>query len=1055
MVFEVGRVNRILGDLEKMMYPYKEPIRVFKIKDALYCIGSSIPEVKMDWDEYLTGDLWGGYDKHRWFSCNIIIPEKYHNKAVVFKITTGHEGEWDALNPQFLFYLNGEIIQGLDVNHREVLIAEKAEAGKTYSILMLGYSGLRDIRTSLNTELCVIDREIEALYYNIKVPLSVAELLGEANNNRVSILNNLEIVMNILDLRKSYSEDFYSSVRAANIYLKEKFYTDIDTAAPLVTAIGHTHLDIAWLWTIGQTKEKTVRSFATVLRLMKEYPEYKFMSSQPQLYEYIKEYQPEMYEEIKQRVKEKRWEIDGAMWLEADCNIPSGESLVRQILFGMKFFKEEFDVECKALWLPDVFGYSAALPQILKKSGIKYFMTTKIDWNQFNRIPNDTFMWRGIDGTEIFTHFITTCDYDKVTGDNVTFTGKNNKTTYTGDINANQVMGTWNRYQNKDINDETLMAFGFGDGGGGPTKEMLENAKRLKYGIPGCPRIEIGFEGGFFDRSHKKLANNKKLSKWVGELYLEYHRGTYTSMAKNKKYNRKSEFMYQDAEMLATLGMLLDENYPKEEINKGWKGILLNQFHDIIPGSSIKQVYDESHAQYEEILHKGNKLINDSIKKITSKIDLLNKSIVLFNTLSYDRDDLVEIELPWNLYINSIKDSDGSIISTQLVEDGKKIIFFAKNIPSKGYKSYEIIEEVSSKEEDKTILNNSFNNKYYKVCFDENYNITSLFDKVNNWEVFKNNERGNVIQAFEDRPMQYENWDIDIYYAQKMWEVNNVKEAILIENGPIRYCIKITREFLDSTIVQYMYFYNDIPRIDFKTCIDWKEQNILLKVAFPTNVNATKATYEIQYGNIERDTHNNTSWDVARFEVCGHKWADLSDGSHGLSLLNDCKYGYDIKNEVMRLTLLKCGTYPNPEADLGYHEFTYSIYPHKDSWKEANTQQMAYNLNVPLYSIIEEAHEGYLNTEMSMLKINKNNCIVEVVKKAEETEGVIIRLFEYMNKCEEVNISFAKEIDKVWECDLLENKVKEEEFNKDAFNFIIKPYEIKTYLINFKAAERK
>lgn len=1050
MFFDVERIDRILKDLEKAIYSDAEKITSYKVLDENLKGGEDTALDDSTWEEYVTGDLWGGYDKHRWFRTEIMIPERFKGKNLVFRISTGREGEWDALNPQFLFYIDGRLIQGMDVNHREVLITECAEPGRIYKIAFLAYSGLHDRKTLMTTELCVLDKLIEDIYYNIKVPLSAAKLLEDNDDNRIHILGKLGQAVDMIDYRMIYSDGFYNSIEAANQLLKEEFYTNINYNAPLVTAIGHTHLDIAWLWTISQTREKTARSFSTVLNLMKQYPEYKFMSSQPQLYQFIKEDQPELYEEIKEKIKDDRWETDGAMWLEADCNIPSGESFIRQIMYGEKFFKDEFGVKSKSLWLPDVFGYSAALPQILKKSGINYFMTTKIDWNQFNRVPNDTFIWQGIDGTEVLTHFVTTSDYRKSVGENITFTDRNNKTTYTGIINANQVMGTWKRYQNKDLSNETLMLFGYGDGGGGPTKEMLENARRLRYGIPGCPRLEIGFEGEFFDRLNERSADNRNLHKWVGELYLEYHRGTYTSMAKNKRYNRKSEILFQDAEMLSTLNMLLGGEYRSDELKDGWDTILLNQFHDIIPGSSIKQVYDESHEQYEAVIKAGNELIQDTLKKIAAKISLEKRSLVVFNTLSFDRDDLVEVDIPEGMKIKGIEDQYGKLVDIQFVEGGRKLVFFAEKVPSKGYRVYRFTDEVKISDHEKLDLNKSLENKFFKVSFDNNFNITSLYDKQKEREVLKKGCRANVLQAFEDRPMQWENWDIDIFYKRKMWEVNDIDSAEIIENGPVRYCVKLERSFCNSKIQQYIYFYNDIPRIDFKTKVDWKEKNILIKAAFPVDINSSKAAYDIQYGNIERETHNNTSWDVAKFEVCAHKWADLSEGAYGVSLMNDCKYGHDIKDGVMRLTLIKAGTYPNPEADLGIHEFTYSIYPHSNTWKEANTPQMAYNLNVPMYSVIEDHHKGQLEEKISLLSINKDNCMVEVVKKAENRDGVIIRIYEYKNIRERVRVDFGIAVEKVYECDLLENITAAAKVNGNSLSFEINPYEIKTFLLEFK-----
>ncbi|MDF2673487.1 MAG: glycosyl hydrolase 38 domain protein [Clostridiales bacterium] len=411
---------------------------------------------------------------------------------------------------------------------------------------------------------------------------------------------------------------------------------------------------------------------------------------------------------------------------------------------------------------------------------------------------------------------------------------------------------------------------------------------------------------------------------------------------------------------------------------------------------------------------------------------------------------MVEVNIPKDIMIIGLQDQEGKAIDIQFVDNGSKLIFFAKNVPSKGYKVYRFTSEAKISDCKNLNIKNGIENNFFKVSFDNDFNITSIYDKKSEREVLKKGTRGNVLQAFEDRPMQWENWDIDIYYKRKMWEVNDIYNAEIIESGPVRYCVKLERNFCNSKIEQYIYFYKDIPRIDFKNVVDWKEKNILLKVAFPVDINSSKATYEIQYGNIERETHNNTSWELAKFEVCAHKWADLSEGEYGVSLMNDCKYGYDIKDGNMRLTLIKAGTYPNPEADLGIHEFTYSIYPHSHTWKEANTPRMAYNLNVPMYSVIEPPHGGELDDKMSLLRINRDNCLVEVVKKAEKNDGVIIRIYEYKNRRENVEIGFGIDVESAYECDPLENITSCTLKREGTISFEIKPYEIKTFLLNFK-----
>ncbi len=1045
MYFIEERIKKLCDELKQYIHSNGENISNYKMKSGNFKGGEHIGLDISDWQEFGCQDRWGGRDYHCWFRTEVKIPPEFHGKTVTFEVKTGREGQWDATNPQFIIYINGKLIQGLDVNHTEIVLTENAVGEEIYTIALHAYSGMQEGLIELNSKVAILNRDVEKLYYNIKVPLEVAGLLDKEDKKSIDILNYLNETVNKIDFRKPLSESFISSILEANEYIENEFYNKYCGNEDVVAVcVGHTHIDVAWLWTLAQTREKTTRSFSTVLNLMKQYPEYVFMSSQPQLYKFLKEEQPELYKEVKERIKEGRWEAEGAMWLEADCNIASGEALVRQVLFGTRFFKQEFGVDNKILWLPDVFGYSAALPQILKKSGIDYFMTTKIGWNEYNKMPYDTFSWRGIDGTEILTHFITARTYSK--------TGcYGNASTYNGIIGGSQVMGAWASYSQKAVSNEVLIAYGYGDGGGGPTKEMLENSRRLEKGIPGCPKVKLGKALDYFKDMEMNVLGNKKFPKWVGELYLEYHRGTYTSMARNKKYNRKSELLYQDAEFLSVMGQLtgVQDNYPADSLNKGWETILLNQFHDILPGSSIKEVYEDSQKQYIEVIKNGNEIVNNSLNSIAARINIDTSSVIIFNPLGYVRSDIVELDLPKNFDLVQIYDNNENLQVSQVVKDGssEKLIFFAKDIPAKGYKTFSIREKKDNSlhSQSMTIENNKIENKYFDIRFDENANISSIFDKLQDREVLKPGQKANVLQTFEDKPHDYDAWDINIYYQEKMWEINDVQSVEILEKGPVRAVLQVKRSYLDSIIIQNIVLYNDIPRIDFVNKIDWKESHILLKAAFPVDIHSDKATYDIQYGNVERPTHWNTSWDYARFEVCAHKWADISEDGYGVSLLNDCKYGYDIKDGNMRLTLLKSATYPNEDADREMHEFTYSLYPHSGDWKDADTVGMAHNLNCPMYTKIEKAHNGILPSDFSMIKVDKSNVIIEVVKKAEDTENIIIRLYECYNRRTKVELTTFKEILQVWECDLMENNISETEFKGNSFEFEINPYEIKTF----------
>jgi len=1044
MFFPIERINKIAQELKSYIYQDGVKIEDFKMKEGTFKNIQDVDASPTPWNEFTTGMRWGGYDYHAWFRTDVTIPEEMDGKTVALLVHTGQEG-WDATNPQFIAFVNGVLRQGLDRNHQEVVLTHSAKAGDTYRIDLHAYGGMKHVKVDLFVELVTVDTKVRKLYYDIYVPLQVAEKLSENDKRRVDILMALTNAVNLLDLRKPLSPMFYDSLEKAEEYLKNEFYGKIcGPQEAEATCLGHTHIDVAWLWTLAQTREKVARSFSTVLRLMEEYPEYIFISSQPQLYKFLKEDYPEVYDQVKKRIKEGRWEADGAMWVEADCNLSSGESLVRQILFGTRFFKEEFGVENHILWLPDVFGYSAALPQILKKSDIDYFMTTKISWNQFNKLPYDTFMWKGLDGTEILTHFITTQDYDPAS--------KSHFTTYNGYLNPSQVMGAWLRYQQKEINNDVLISYGYGDGGGGPTRDMLENGRRMSRGIPGCPKVKMGTAGDYFKKLEQTVKDSKYLPKWVGELYLEYHRGTYTTMGRNKRYNRKSEFLYQDTEFLSSLAMLLGQEYPQQLINQGWETILLNQFHDIIPGSSIWEVYEDSKKQYEEIIKVGTELTDKATEGIGAQIDLKERSVVVYNTLAFNRDEIVTFEVPSDIQHPCIVDDKGQTLPCQLTEkDGKRYaVFSAQGLPSKGYKAFTLQDRKVDWDTPMKVSATHLENDYFSIEIDDKGTFTSIFDKSNMREVLQPGQRGNQIQAFEDKPMKHDNWDIDIFYQEKMWEVDQVEKIEVLENGPVRGGLRIHKKFLDSTIIQNIYIYKDIPRIDFDTYIDWKEDEIVLKAAFPVDVHSDKATYDIQFGNVERPAHWNTSWDYARFEVCAHKWADLSEEGFGVSLLNDCKYGHDIKDGVMRLTLLKSGKYPNPKADREEHRFVYSLYPHSGDWKDGSTVKMGYQLNVPVYAKVEQAHKGSLPPVLSMIAVDCDNVIIETVKKAEDSDDLIIRMYECYNKRTNAKVTFFKPLLRVVECNLMEKEIQPIEVQDNTFSFQIKPYEIKTFKLTVK-----
>lgn len=1048
MFFRIERIEKSVNEIKKLIYSEKAEIETLQRKAGDYPGFEAVEEADTPWESFDRSDRLIGKNQRSWFRAKITIPKVYQGKKVVLRIVTGREEQWDAINPQFLIYINGEIIQGLDMNHQEITLTEAGRDGEEFQVDLHGFSGMVEGEIIVNLDLWVLDPLIEKVYYDLQVPLEVAKLLEEEDENRISIEGHLTEAINLLDFRKPFSKLFYEALQKAEKYLEYKFYGEYcGRTHGIAACVGHTHIDVAWLWTLKQTREKVARSFSTVLQLMDEYPEYIFNASQPQLYEFLKEDQPDLYQKVKAKIKDGVWEAEGSMWLEADCNLASGESLVRQIIHGKRFFKEEFGVDNKILWLPDVFGYSAALPQILKLCNIDYFMTTKISWNEYNKMPYDTFMWQGIDGTEILSYFITTIDYE---------TAKSGaaRTIYEGQINPSHIKGAWRRYQQKSINDEVLVSFGHGDGGGGATKKMLENARRLQKGIPGCPKVEMTNGIDFFKRLEKRVKDNKHLPKWVSELYLEYHRGTYTTMGRSKRYNRKAEFLYHDLEMLAVVNDVVTgtHEYPKEALRKGWRVILLNQFHDIIPGTSIEEVYQESYAQYEELLKEGKITQIKLLDGVAGKIKSEGLSAVAMNTLSHNRNDLVYIDLGELPDLSYAVLYEGEKYPLQRVGEGKGV-FYGKNMPGSGYRAYTLVEEVANRENQLIVKKDHLENPFFVIKLKENGHITSIYDKKAQREILHAEKPANVFQAFEDKPHKWDAWDINIYYQEKMWEIHELEEVEVEAVGPVRGTLKIKYKYMDSVILQYIHIYQDLDRIDFETEIDWKETHTLLKVAFPMDICTNKATYDIQYGNVERPTHWNTSWDIARFEVCGHKWADLSEEGYGVSLLNDCKYGYDIKDGVMRLSLLKSSTWPHPRADKEKHLFTYALYPHIGNVLQGNTIEMGYQLNVPVIGKLIHPQKGSLPEAFGLVELDQRNVFIESIKEAEDDDAMILRLYEAKQKRCFVAMKLNLDVENVFLCNLLEENIEKVELHNNVLTFEIKSYEIKTFKVYRRKSE--
>ena len=1020
------RIHNLLEEIGGNRYRNLVPIEEFDWYEDDGVVGNRAPKgnsVKVG-----QGFRSKGYDKYNWLCTKISIPESFGDENVLGIFDFGVPmGTGNNSNFESLLYVNGKPYQGVDGNHKEVFFNLK-ETGRELELSFRIWSGLngggrpREMTMSIDrAEFGVLDTAADDFYYLAMTALETHELLDENNEYKSYILNQLVEAFRLVDFTNKNSEAYYKSLQTALDYLRDRFKGQGKPGVN-VTMLGHTHIDVAWLWRLRHTREKTARSFSTVNRLMEKYPEYIFIQTQPQLYDYLKEDYPDIYEHIKRRVAEGRWEPSGAMWVECDCNLASGESIIRQILVGKNFFKKEFDYESEFLWLPDVFGYSWALPQILKKSGVNTFMTTKISWNDTNRLPYDTFIWRGMDGSEVTTHFVTTTELNDVTY------------TYNGESRPYAIKGVWDNYRNKDLNRDLLISYGFGDGGGGPTREMIKYIEAAKL-MPGIPNVETGRATEYFRKLNETIKENPYngyLPIWDGELYLEFHRGTYTSQGYNKKMNRFMEYKLREEEMLSVFAeKLFDKPYNREEFLKAWKIVLCEQFHDILPGSSIHEVYVDSHEEYERAL----KYIENATKSAkASFVTEKENAFTLFNQANWERDSIVKIPSGAETY--EYTDSEGNTLPSHRC--GEQDHVYVKGLKPLAFST--ITRRAKACKEASSFVENTVETPYYIVSWDDKGRLVRLYDKSADREVIPEGKFANVFQIFEDKPRCFDAWELESTIDLKKEEIPCDGNIIKTKNE-LGYFIHFTYNYNNSKIMQTLCLYNDKRRIDFKTIVEWKERQKILKTAFSVDIRGVFARYDIQEGNIVRPITRNTSWEAAKFEVVAHKWADLSETGYGVALLNDCKYGYDIKEDTMRLSLLKSATDPDYSADYGTHEFTYSLYPHKEEWYNLGLEEEAFDLNSPVVVLYGASALG----NESLISFDAKNIVLDAFKKAENEEAYVLRFHEFTGRRGKINLKIGLKFDSWCESDLMENPLGE--WKQTAIEVEVKPYEIKTIML--------
>jgi len=1008
------RKDEIMGYMVSGLTPitdivYRETPEFERIEDAM---------AATDFRPISVGDWWGGGGMNAWFRLRIRVPESFAGREVAAYLDFGGEA---------CAFLDGKPFQGVDANHQELLLLRKARGGEEFELVVDASSILwhspqdPSKRRLARAEIGVRNPEVQRYWFDLETLYLLAMQLPDDSPRRAKIIYLLNKSVDAFDYQNTDDASLRASAIRAQKILQPLLECPASASATTVAVHGHSHIDVAWLWPYRETKRKCARTFSTVMRLMEQYPEYIFSQSQAQLYKFTKEQYPALYEEIRKRVREGRWDVTGSMWVEADCNLSSGESLIRQVLFGKNFYLDEFGIETDVLWLPDVFGYSAALPQILRKARVPYFSTIKINWSQFNTFPYNTFRWKGIDGSSVLAHFPPTTDYNAYP-------------------EPGKLLQQVREFKEKDRCDESLLSYGWGDGGGGPDRRHLEFLQRSKdlEGLPRCVQKKVT------DFFHSIDDPGIDYPEWVGELYLELHRGTYTTQARNKRYNRKAEFLYRDAELLSCLAMPFGLEYPAAELREKWEDILCNQFHDVIPGSSIRLVYEDTDRMYPEIFRVGEEAAGRALERIARNVDTRGEGrpVLVFNTLPWDRSAVVSVDVPGDAPC-AVVGPDGEEVPVQ--RSGERLLF-AASAPSAGYAVYRLVPRQPSGfrsplKASRTVLEN----RWFRVRLDSKGAIVSLVHRPTGRELVRPGERANLLRLYEDKPIDWPAWDIDFFYEDKWEDVTQTDSLELVEEGPVRAVVEVRRSFSRSRLSQRIVIYADSPRIDFETWVDWHEKDRVLKALFPVDVNASEARYEIQFGNVTRPTHTNTSWDFARFEVCAHRWADISEEGFGMSLMNDCKYGHHTKGSEMRLTLLRAPKEPDPEADMGEHVFTYSIMPHAGDYIEAGTVREAYGLNVPMRVLPVEASEGPLPPVRSFLRVDSEHVILETVKKAEREETVILRCYECHNRRGTVTVTVDLPFSRVYECDLMEDNLEEVPCAGSSFTFPIRPFEIKTF----------
>ena len=1009
----IRKIEFLQGSLTKRMYEKLQSVqfRAFFTYDRL-----TFDDAKTQTAEPIqSGTAWGKKWQYGWFFAEVNVPK--NDKKVLFMADLG-EG---------LVFVNDKVIGALDKEHTAIDLSEFS--GQTAKIAMEVYAGHSGDelppctraalpgdeldfpdeiyqRTVKDGSIGIFNEDVFMLWMDINTLYDLRNNLDKNSLRLAKIDKALEKACNIIDIELP-DDEFFESVLSAREVLKPVLACKNSETTPTIYAIGHSHLDLQWLWTLEETRRKIARTVGNQMQIIRKYDDYKYIQTQPWLLDILKNEYPDLYFDVKAAVKDGKIIVEGGMWVEADVNIPSGESLIRQFIYGKKFIKDEFGVDSEMLWLPDVFGLSASLPQIMKGCSIKYFMNAKITWqyNGGDPFPHTNFIWRGTDGSGILSH---------VTQE------------YATEMTPSKVFEKWNMNNEKDDVPAHMLPFGHGDGGGGATEIHLEYLEREKD-LEGMPKVICESPNRFFEFVENECEVNKE---YTGELYYAAHRGSYTSQANTKKNNRKCEMALRETELWSAL--CGNDEYDKAALDGLWKKVLFNQFHDIIPGTAITKVYEIADKDYEFVLSGAEKMLQGAIGEKPGADD---GYITVYNSLSWERKALVELP---NGY-SKIFDLDGKEIKAQKIGDKACAIV---SLPSVGYKSFRVEKGFNG---DSLQKGNELclENEHIKAVFNSSGELVSVKDKKTDTEYLSG--ASNRFRVYRDAPTFFDAWDIDSFYEKEEVPIGSAAEICVENTGELISTLRITRNIGKSKLTQRVSLRADSRQLDFETEIDWQETHKLLKVDMNTNIHTDELISEIQFGHIKRPNHKNRKYDADRFEVCQHKWSALSESGRCVAILNDCKYAISADGGRMSLTLLKSAAAPDPHADKGLHKFTYSLFVSDNGVCQSDVVRRAYELNCPV--CVSGRNKG----EKSFVSVDNPGVILDTVKYAEDgSKDLIVRLYESRGSFAKTKISFGFDIKEAYITNMIEENLENVNAENNEIAVALNAFEVKTIKIKVR-----